>query len=124
MILIDERTEDGSRRFARLPRGATWEALTRHVRLLPNATLVHCMENDAATAWLDFTFRGHRFVIHRHESRFHLCVRDPQCSELILYQVGCHFERLLGSESSLKSQNVSHNLGCNRSESGFLPDLG
>jgi hypothetical protein len=96
MILLDERTADGSRHFARWPRAVTWAALCDHLRLLPDVEVVNLIGPHLDAAWLDFTFRGHRFAIHNHGSQFHFSVWDPQCSDMILYRVGRHFERLLG----------------------------
>ena len=95
MKLIDERTPDGSRFFAKLPKIDPWEVVRDHVLLLGNAKVVNCVD-ESIQPWLDFTFRGHRFVIHTHENQFRLYVHDPQCSDLILFEVGVHFERLLG----------------------------
>ena len=99
MRLIDERTPDGSRQFARLPKIAPWEVVRNHVLLLGSAKVVNYVAEGAVAPWLDFTFRGHRFVIHSHENQLRLFVCDPQCSDLILFEVGSHFERLLGEES-------------------------
>ena len=98
MKLIDERTPDGSRHFARLPKVAPWEVVRDHVLLLGSAKVVNYIADEAVSPWLDFTFRGHRFVIHSHENQLRLFVHDPQCSDLILYEVGSHFERLSGGE--------------------------
>ena len=95
MKLIDERTPDGSRHFAKLPKIAPWEVVRDHVLLLGSARVVNYVGEGPSEPWLDFTFRGHRFLIHSHENQFRLFVRDPQCSDLILYEVGLHFEQLL-----------------------------
>lgn len=97
MKLIDERTPDGSRQFARLPKVAPWEIVRDHILLLGNARVVNFIGDEVAKPWFDFTFRGHRFLIHSHGNQFRLYVRDPQCSDLILYEVGVHLERLLGA---------------------------
>ena len=96
MKLIDERATDGSRHFAKLPKITPWEVVRDHVLLLGSAKVVNYVDEGIASPWLDFTFRGHRFLIHCHENQLRLFVRDPQCSDLILYEVGTHFERLLG----------------------------
>jgi hypothetical protein len=96
MRLVDQRTRDGSRHFARFPQAATWGAICDHVMLLPGAEMVNFVAEWPARAWLDFRFRRHRFLINARDGLFHLFVRDPQCPDLILYQVGYHFERLLG----------------------------
>jgi hypothetical protein len=96
MKLIDQRTPDGSRHFANLPKIASWEIVRDHVLLLGDARVVNFVDNGLAQPWLDFTYRGHRFLIQCHRRQLRLCVRDPQCSDLILYEVGVHFERLAG----------------------------
>jgi hypothetical protein len=95
MRLIDERTPDGSRHFACFPQTATWRCVRDHALLLPQARLLNVV-GDEGKAWFDFNFRGHCFLIQSRERCFRLIVRDPQCADLILYQVGCHFEHLLG----------------------------
>jgi hypothetical protein len=97
MKLIDERTPDGSRHFAELPKTASWKAVHDCVLLLGSANVINYIDEGIASPWLDFSFRGHRFLIHSHENCLRLYVRDPQCSDLILYEVGIHLERLLGT---------------------------
>ncbi len=58
--------------------------------------VVNLIGPQLAAAWLDFAFRGHRFAIRNCGTQFHFSVCDPQCSDVILYRVGRHFERLLG----------------------------
>jgi hypothetical protein len=50
-----------------------------------------------AEAWIDFTHRGHRFLVSEQGGKFCFLVRDPQCPDLILYQVATHCEKLLAS---------------------------
>ena len=98
MKLIDERTPDGSRHFARLKTISPWETVRDRVLLLGNAEVGNYVGDELAYGWLDFSFRGHRFLIHSHENHIHLYVSDPQCSDLILFQVGQHFEKLSSDE--------------------------
>ncbi len=95
MKLIDERTPDGSRHFSRLHHVADWENVRDHALLLPGAEIANFVRSELAEAWLDFSFRGHRFQIRSRQQHLHLFVDDPQCSDLLLYQVGRHFERLM-----------------------------
>ncbi len=95
MKLIDQRTSDGLRYFSRLPHMADWEGVRDHALLLPGAEIANFVESGLAEAWLDFFYRGHRFQIRSRQQHLHLFVDDPQCSDLILYQVGRHFERLM-----------------------------
>ena len=96
MKLIDERAPDGSRHFAKLPKITPWAAVRDHVLLLNKAKVVNYIDAGIASPWLDFTFRGYRFLIHCHENQLRMFVYDPQCSDLILFEVGTHFERLVG----------------------------
>ena len=98
MKLIDERTYDGSRHFARLPQVIAINAVRDHALLLENAKVVNYVDEEVAKPWFDFTFRGHRFVVHCGGDQFLLFVRDPQCPDLTLFEVGRHFECLLGSK--------------------------
>ncbi len=95
MILIDERTRDGSRHFTSLPQKATWENIHDHALLLSGAEVLNFVADEYARAWVDFCFRQHRFLIHARDGLCRLFVRDPQCPDLILYEVSAHFEQLL-----------------------------
>ena len=70
MILIDQRHLDGSRHFASWPLAATWGTIHNHVQSLPSVETVNLVGGEIAAGWIDFTFRGHRFVVHRHEGHF------------------------------------------------------
>ena len=96
MKLIDIRARDGSRHFAVLPHTAAWEAVRDHAPRLPEARVINFIDERIAQPWLDFTFQGHHFVIHCRHNEIHLTVRDPLCSDLILFQVASHFGELLG----------------------------
>lgn len=98
MKLIDRRTDDGSRRFARLPKGATWEALRDHVAKLAGSEIEDLVVPRIEEPWLRFTYQGHRFLVRNHDGGFHFFVSDPLCSDMHLYRVASHCERLLGSE--------------------------
>ncbi|MBN1394073.1 MAG: hypothetical protein JW959_03520 [Pirellulales bacterium] len=95
MRLIDERTADGSRRFSRLSCAADWDGIRGHVMQLSGAETINFTNEESGIRRLDFSFRGRRFLIHRQDGRIHLYVDDPQCSDLILFQVCRHFEQLL-----------------------------
>ena len=96
MELIDFRTTDGSRHFARLPNGATWDALGEHISLLFGAEIVNLVAGRREKAWMDFAYRGHRFSVSRHDGLLHFFVCDPLCPDVILFQVAAHCEKLLG----------------------------
>jgi len=95
MRLIDVRSSDGSRHFARLPKTAPWDALREHVARLSGVETVSLVVPGPIGPWLDFTFRGHFFRVHNGGQEFHFFVRDPRCSDVSLYQVASHCEKLL-----------------------------
>jgi hypothetical protein len=95
MKLLDERLPDGSRHFSRLPSTVDWKRVRDHVPLLPEAKIVNFIDSEMSSAWLDFSFRGHRFLIKIYDGLLHFFVDDPLCSDLILFQVGRHFEQLM-----------------------------
>jgi len=97
MQLIDRRTEDGSRHFASLPKTCTWQALCEHVLLLPGAQIANFVASGVAEAWIEFTHQGHRFLVSEQGGQFRFLVRDPQCPDLILYQVATYCEGLSAS---------------------------
>ncbi len=105
LTLIDHRTADGSRHFARLVTVAPWERVRQHVRRLENAELINSVDPPGPRAWLDFSYRGHRFLVHEQGRHVDLLVRNPLCCDLILYQVGSHFLRL----SSVANRNRRDN---------------
>jgi hypothetical protein len=98
MKLIDERTPDGSRHFARFPHAVSWKNMCEHVLRLQGSEMLNFVGNGLANVWLDFHFRQHRFLIDVDDGHFRLFVRDPQCPDLILCQVGYHFEQLFDGE--------------------------
>jgi len=94
MRLIDLRTTDGSRHFASLPRPADWSAMRDHVRGLSGAKTLCYFSEDRKSPRMDFSFRRHYFLIAPRGDSIELFVQDPQCPDLILYEVGRHFEQM------------------------------
>jgi hypothetical protein len=97
MQLIDRRIEDGSRHFVSLPHSRTWEELCEHILLMPGAEITNFVVAGVTEAWMEFTFRAHRFSVKDRSGEFCFLVRDPQCPDLSLYEVASHCEELLGS---------------------------
>jgi hypothetical protein len=103
MKLIDIRTRDGSRHFLSLPQLAAWIVLRRHALQLPQLKILNFMEGDDLQARLEFSFLGHRFLIQHIDRQHHFFVNDPDCSDLIVYQVARHFSQLI--EPSIEPLN-------------------
>jgi hypothetical protein len=94
MKIIDERMADGSRHFACLPQNVVLSRVRDRALLLNNARVINYVEKAVAEPWFDFMFRGHRFLVRRDKDELKLYVRDPQCPDLTLFEVGHHLERL------------------------------
>ena len=97
MKLIDFRTTDGSCHFACLASTATRQALRDHIALLTGAEIVEDSANCREGDLLVFTFRGHRFSVSNSDGEFRFFVADPQCPDVLLYQVAVYCEVLLGN---------------------------
>lgn len=94
MRIIDQRTEDGSRRFLCLPKTTDWEGLRGHLAQLPGLRVANYLAGGFAPM-LDFFYWGHRFSIQEQSGEFWFTVLDPMCSDLTLYQIAIHVEGLL-----------------------------
>jgi hypothetical protein len=95
MKLLDHRTDDGSRHFARLPTPVHWQSLCDHLARLRGARIANCVLPGIAAPWVEFTYQGHRFLIRGQDGEVCLFVRDPQCSDVLVYRVATYCERLL-----------------------------
>jgi hypothetical protein len=94
MKLIDERTEDGSRRFAQLPLAAAWDEVCQHLLMLPGVEPAAAWCDKRPPGTLDFRFGGHQFRVHRRQEELSLLVCDPLCSDLLLFQIAHHLGKL------------------------------
>jgi hypothetical protein len=94
MRLIDVRTGDGSRHFARLPASRRVEALREYLLSLPGV-VSPCLAERSAAPWVDFTYEGHDFSVRRRANTFCFFVRDPACSDITLCRLVLHCEQLL-----------------------------
>ena len=100
MRLIDERTRDGSRHFASLPQTASWGDPLRLCAAVAGRQDDQFCGGGARQGVARLPLPRAPFPDRRPRRRFRLFVRDPQCLDLILYQVGYHFERQLGERCS------------------------
>jgi hypothetical protein len=94
MKLIDVRTGDGSRLCCCLPQTAAWTVVRDHALRLPEVQVLNFVGDGFANARLEFAFRGHCFLIFGRDGQLHVLVREPHCSDLIVYQVARHFNEL------------------------------
>jgi len=96
MKLIDLRTDDGSRHFTRLPKAASVEDLRVHLAAMEGVEIGESASNGTAQPHLEFSYRDHQFRIRFDRDHFDFFVHDPQCSDVHLYRVVLHCQKLLG----------------------------
>ena len=77
---------DGSRHFAEVP----WRPpLALKQRLLETSGVSVTAFIDSFTeTWIDFDYKGHAFSAHNPFNDFWLFVRDPECPDKLLREVG------------------------------------
>jgi len=93
--LLDLRMQDGSRHFAELPEASSWDALRRHLALLPGAEVTYFLTGGVSEMWLDFTFRGDAFSVNNQPGGYWFFVKDPACPDAALTAVVDYCEQLL-----------------------------
>ncbi len=90
--LIDIRMADGSRHFA----DAGFVApvlLVAHLRRVPGLTVTDVLDTPVE-AWIDFTYRGHRFTMNNPLNEYSVFVEDPACPEAVLSEVASYVQRV------------------------------
>ena len=90
---------DGSRHFAALPETITWEALRDHIALLSSAEVTGFITDHITEAWIDFTFKGHKFSANNQYGDYWFFVEDVECPDDILTEVMVHCEKATGSDA-------------------------
>jgi hypothetical protein len=93
--LLTIEMNDGSRRFGELPQTVLWHRLRRHIEELEGAEITGFITDNVTEAWIDFSYRGHRFSVNDQFGAYWFFVDDPQCPDEILEAVLSHCESLL-----------------------------
>lgn len=94
--LFNLTMKDGSRHFGDLPQTALWHDLRDHIENLGDATITDFVTDNVTEAWIDFTYRGHRFSVNDQYGDYWFFVADPKCPDDILNAVLAHCMLLLG----------------------------
>ena len=94
-LIFDFRMHDGSRNFTDLPLSRDWYEVRDHVSALTGAILTGFVTDDVTEAWIDFSYRGHRFSINNQYGDYWFFVDDPACPDEILTLVRSHWASLL-----------------------------
>ena len=106
MKLIDRRTDDGSRHFACLPKTADWETFRDHLAQLPDLRVTNFVPKGIVEPWIDFAYQGHQFVVREQRGEVWFFVDNPQCCDLLLYQVVLHSQGLLCKGERLSAKMI------------------
>jgi hypothetical protein len=85
--LLNIIMRDGSRHFGDLPQTASWYALRDHVARITGAEVTGFVTDHVTEAWIDFTYKGHRFSVNDQYGDYWFFVEDPACPNDILNEV-------------------------------------
>ena len=94
--LLNIEMNNRSRLFGELPQTITWYRLRRHLKKLDGAKVTNFLTDHVTEAWIDFSYRGHRFSVNNQFGSYWFFVDDPTCPDEILENVLSHCEILLG----------------------------
>ena len=86
---------DGSRHFGESPQMVLWYELRDHIEKLAGAEITGFITDNITEAWIDFSYRGHRFSVNDQFGEYWFFVDDPECPDEILVAVLSHCESLL-----------------------------
>ena len=95
MQLLDIRMNDGSRHFSELPEAVGFDEIRQHSAQLAGAIETGFISDDVTEMWLDLEYRGHAFSVNNQFGDYWFFVRDPECANPILSEIGNHFSSLL-----------------------------
>jgi hypothetical protein len=99
MELLNVRAQDGSRKFAALPRRASWRRLREHLAALPGVELGGFLTDGVTEGWLDFAYRAHRFTVNDQFGEYWFFVDDAGAPEHLLRGLVEYCQRLLGDRT-------------------------
>lgn len=88
---------DRSRHFAFLPQTVSWYGLREHIATLDGAVITDLVTDAVIEAWIDFTYRGHKFTINNQSGDWWFFVNDPSCPDSTLSELRAHCRGLLGA---------------------------
>ncbi len=87
--------KDGSRKFAELPQVALWQELCEHLRAYNGIVVSNLLTDNITEGWIDFTYRGHSFVINDQFGDYWFFVDKPTCPDDVLNELINHCQLLL-----------------------------
>jgi hypothetical protein len=95
--LLNITMNDGSRHFGDLPQSVLWYELRDHINRLDGAKVTDFITDNITEAWIDFSYRGHRFSVNDQFGEYWFFVDDPHCPDEILEGVLRHCALVLGN---------------------------
>jgi hypothetical protein len=87
--------KDGSRHFGGLPQTILWHDLRDHIGSLDGAKVTGFITDNITEAWIDFSYREHRFSVNDQFGEYWFFVENPNCPDEILEAVLRHCELVL-----------------------------
>jgi hypothetical protein len=90
--LLNIEMKDGSRHFGDLPQTVLWHQMRDHIGKLDGAKVTHFVTDNVTEAWIDFSYRGHRFSVNDQFGNYWFFVNDPTCPDEVLEAVLSHCE--------------------------------
>jgi len=94
-VLLDDRTDDGSRKFAELPECHPFELLRDHIASLRGAVVTDFLTDGTVEVWIDFALEGEEFTVNNQLGEFWFFVKNPDAPDALLHRVVKHCARLL-----------------------------
>jgi len=97
--LIHMIMNDGSRHFGDLPQTVLWYQLRDHISHLDGATVTNFVTDGITEAWINFSYRGHKFSVNDQFGDYWFFVEHPECPDEILESILNHCQVPLGSDN-------------------------
>lgn len=92
---------DGSRNFADWPETFSWEILREYLTNLDGIEINGFLTDHVTEAWIDFSYRGHKFSINNQNGNYLFFVDNPNCADEILLEIIRQCEKMLADKAEM-----------------------
>lgn len=99
--LLNIVMNDGSRHFGDIPALVDWHTLRHHIAQLEGAAVTGFVTDHVTEAWIDFTYRGHRFSANDQFGDYWFFVDDRNCPDDTLIEVLDHCRKVFDAGQNL-----------------------
>lgn len=93
--LLESKIKNGARPFVDMPEVVFFDEFADHVEELGGAEITEFITDGVVEMWLEFEFRGHKFLVNNQLGDYLFFALDTNCPEEILLQIIDHFRKLL-----------------------------